>query len=335
MGFQVFFHKCSEELQNEVLDLVDKFKENSFELEVKSSGSTGVPKLIIHSKENVIASATRTNTFFKLKEHSKVLCPLAFHTIGAKMSLFRAIAGNYEVHFTDAKRDFTAELEDKTTFDLVSVSVLQLEDLLTTSKQKLSYFKQILVGGSAVPNYLEKLSQDFNLEAYLGFGMTETLSHIALRKLGDDVYTCLPSITVSEVENGMQIHLSKHQTITSTDNIESINNQSFKWIGRYDWVINSAGIKIHPESVEELIQQKFEIISVLVGIPDVTFGEKAVLVTEKKLNTTQIQQISELIENKFGKFWIPKDFIQLQFDYINTLKLNRRKLKERVLSYYE
>ncbi len=334
MSFQVFFHNCTAELQHEVNSAIADFQQEGYELKVKSSGSTGVPKEILHPKEKIIASAKRTNTFFGLDEKSLVLCPLAIHTIGAKMALFRAISGDYEIHFVNASRDFLKEIPEDLKFDLVSLAVLQFSYLVEQHPDELGRFRSILLGGSAIPQDLEQQSIALGLSAYIGFGMTETLSHIALRKSGNDYYSCLDGITVESTETGMKIH-QNNETITSTDLIQTIDNKTFKWIGRNDFVINSGGVKIIPELLENSISVRFNLKVIIVGIPDVTFGEKAILVSETPLDDALKMKLKGHIETEFGKYYVPKDFIQLSFEYINELKLDRRRLTAKVKAHYE
>ncbi len=334
MSFQVFFHNCSEQLRNEVSTTITNFQAENFELNIKSSGSTGLPKEITHSKKDIVNSANRTNKFFNLNTDSKVLCPLAIHTIGAKMSLFRALRGNYQIHFVEASRDFIDILPASLKFDLVSLAVIQFSELLESDIAQLARFENVLLGGSAIPAYLEEKSVQLGINAFIGFGMTETLSHIALRKLGNDYYHCLEGITVDSSEQGMIIQ-QNDKTITSTDIIEKPDNKSFKWIGRNDFVINSGGIKIIPELIENAVSSKFNVKIVLIGIPDVTYGEKAILVSEIAIDEQLKKEIKQFIEADFSRYHVPKAFVEHKFSYINGLKLDRLSLINSVKALYE
>jgi len=334
MSFQVFFHNCNEQLQNEVKNAIEEFKDEAFELNVKSSGSTGTPKQIVHSKQAVIASALRTNRFFQLTENSRVLCPLAIHTIGAKMALFRAIVGNYQLHFVEASRDFIKVVPSQIQFDLVSLAVIQFAELLENNMNDFGRFNNILLGGSAIPIHLEEKSIQFQLKAFIGFGMTETLSHIALRKLGNENYQCLDGISVESSTDGMLIHLNDN-TITSTDIIETTDKEHFKWIGRNDFIINSGGVKISPELLENAVNSVFDVKIVVVGISDVTYGQKAILVSETNIDEQLKIEIKSFIEERFGKYHVPKEFLVHEFGYINGLKLDRLGLIKSVEALYE
>jgi O-succinylbenzoic acid--CoA ligase len=132
----------------------------------------------------------------------------------------------------------------------------------------------------------------------------------------------------------MKIH-QNNETITSTDLIQTIDNKIFKWIGRNDFVINSGGVKIIPELLENSISVRFNLKVIIVVIPDVTFGEKAILVSETPLDDALKMKLKGHIETEFGKYYVPKDFIQLSFEYINELKLDRRRLTAKVKAHYE
>lgn len=331
MAFQVFFHHCEDSYREKVENAIREFVSDDFTLEVKSSGSTGTPKQIFHSKNAVVASAKRTNAYFNLDEHSRVLCPISFDTIGGKMSLFRAIVGNYEVHFTTPSRHFVSELRADLSFDLVSMAPIQLDYLIKNQKDKLSHFKQILLGGSAVSHQLEQSCMDLGLNVCLGFGMTETVSHFAIRKMGNSTYAVLPGFEVISAPTGMEIiDLDNESSITSTDQVETIDKQHFKWIGRLDFVINTGGVKIHPEPIEQLISNRFGIQIVLIGQQDPEYGEKVVLVSEDQLDNDSVRLISDTILSEFGKYAVPKQYIRHSFSWLNGLKLDRKSIKARI-----
>lgn len=333
MSFSVVFHNCSEDLQHEVNEQILRFQSDDFELEVRSSGSTGTPKTILHPKADVIASARRTNAFFGLNSNSKVLCPLAFTTIGGKMTLFRAIVGDYEVHFVPPGRGFIHQLPNGFRYNLVSLAPIQLEALLEgveegNFNQDIYRFQTILLGGSAISKELEQKAMQLKIVAFLGFGMTETVSHIALRLLGEEHYTVLPGISVVETEQGIRILFDDTgKTVDATDRIELLRENRFKWLGRNDFVINSGGVKIHPESLEALLSKYISQPCVVVGIPDPTYGEVAVLVTESPLKEPEQEVIKAQITEHFGKYAVPKQFFVHSFYYINGLKIDRRRLK--------
>jgi O-succinylbenzoic acid--CoA ligase len=331
MSFQVVFHYCTPDYEQKIRQTIDAFQANDFKLTVKSSGSTGKPKEIKHSKKQVVISAMRTNAFFGLDENSRVLCPISFDTIGGKMSLIRALIGEYEIHFLEPHRSFIQKVGPEMEFDLISLAPVQLAWIAENCSERLKQFENILVGGAAIPAVLEKQCMAINRNCYLGFGMTETISHIALRKFGSEYYQVLPGISVESLENGTRITDNESKLeIHSTDTIQKNDNQSFKWIGRTDFVINSGGIKIQPEELEKLIQAELLISTVIIGKADLEYGEKVVLVTETALTESIQNQIKTLIESDFGKYAVPKAFIVHSFTYLNGLKLDRRTLKSEI-----
>ena len=331
MAFQVFFHHCEDAYREKIETAIREFAAGDFRLAVKSSGSTGTPKQIFHSKTAVVQSAERTNSYFNLTESSRVLCPISFDTIGGKMSLFRAMVGDYEVHFTTPSRHFVSDLPGDLAFDLVSLAPIQLDYIIKNQPDKLPGFKQILLGGSAVSAELEEDCLELNLNVNLGFGMTETVSHFAIRKMGNPVYSVLAGFEVNATDSGMEIRdVNNHSIITSTDSIEYIDKHHFKWIGRLDFVINTGGVKIHPEPIEQLISNRFGVQVVLIGLQDSEYGEKVVLVTENQLTQDLKQSIDRIILTEFGKYAVPKQYIRHSFSYLNGLKLDRKTIKAQI-----
>ena len=103
MGFEIIYTNCSAETQQEIQSVIDLWNEKAPFYEVKTSGSTGTPKSISLKREQLEASAKRSNAFFKLDETASVLMPLSPHTIGGKMMLIRALVGNYRIEAVEPR----------------------------------------------------------------------------------------------------------------------------------------------------------------------------------------------------------------------------------------
>ncbi len=331
MAFQAFYHNCENSYSERIEESILEFSKADFVLSVKTSGSTGTPKQIAHQKEAVEVSAKRTNSYFNLSENSKVLCPISFDTIGGKMALFRAIVGNYEIHFATPSRVFLNHVNTNIRFDLVSMAPLQLDYLIENEFNRIDQFKQILLGGSSISSKLEVSCSRLDSKVVLGFGMTETISHIAIREMNTAVYQTLNGISIESTADGMEIHDQLNNVIIhSTDVIEKIDNKHFKWLGRNDFVINSGGVKIHPEPIEQRILSQFGIHSLLIGKIDNEFGEKVTLIVENQIDDDLFIEITHLIQKEFGKYAVPKQYFQHSFSYLNGLKLDRKKIKTQI-----
>jgi O-succinylbenzoic acid--CoA ligase len=308
MAFEVTYTDCSAETYQEIRAIIALWNEKSPEYRVKTSGSTGTPKTIVLRREQLEASAKRSNSFFGLDESSSVLMPLSPHTIGGKMMLIRALVGNYAIHVVEPRANPLEEMNPKSHFSFISLVPYQVKSILEETPEKLNRFDHILLGGMGLSNELEQTLSELKSTIYIGFGMTETVSHIALRKMNDPVYQALEGVKLAISHGSMVITDSKLgiEHLQTNDQVELINTTHFKWLGRADFVINSGGIKIHPETLEQAIDEYIHVPFIIGGIPHETLGEVCVLILEEALSDEEFKQIQEVIREKFGKYAAPK-----------------------------
>lgn len=308
MAFEVTYTDCSAETYKEIRGIIALWREGAPEYRVKTSGSTGTPKLIVLKREQLEASAKRSNSVFGLTENARVLMPLSPMTIGGKMMLIRALVGNYSIEVVEPRANPLVEVDPKQTYSFVSLVPYQLKSILEESPEKLDRFDNILLGGMGLSAQLEETLSTLKPAVYIGFGMTETVSHIALRKMGDPVYRALDGVHLDLSEGSLVITDStlgiKH--MQTNDLAELIDHTHFRWLGRADFVINSGGLKIYPEGMEQVIDELIEVPFIIGGIPDETFGEVCVLILEEALPEEKFRQIQEIIREKFGKYAAPK-----------------------------
>lgn len=324
MAFSLVFHQCSQNFQEGCRTVIEQWENETAFLQVKTSGSTGTPKTIELSKKQVTASALRTNETFGLKEDAQVVLSLSPATIGGKMILIRAYLGSYMVHVVEPSRDPFENLPISRVYDFISLVPFQLEYLVNHQLNELKRFKQILLGGSPINTFFEQrllsLQEDIQSNIVIGFGMTETVSHIALRSLGNPVYECLNGVSITSIESNLIIKdelLSINQLKTS-DAVIVHNEKQFEWIGRTDFVINSAGVKIHPELLEKAIGEYFNAAFIVVGLPDELLGERCVILCEQAPEAIDFLAIQSKITALFGKYAVPKSIIQHSLSYSGT-----------------
>lgn len=329
MSFELIFHNCSAIHQLEVEAFVEEFQDELETLEVKTSGSTGIPRSISLTKRQLIASAERTNAYFQMDEDSAALLCLSIHTIGGKMVLVRAIVGDYAVHVVEPKRNPVIDLLPFTLIDLASFAPIQFESAFNESPEEIKLIGASLLGGSAPSEQLEAKILRENLPVFVGFGMTETVSHIALRKVGEELYSCLDGVTIESTPDGIFItDTVLDLELAATDLIEAIDSTHFRWLGRADFAINSGGIKIHPEALEKVISTILIGNFVVMGLPHETWGEECVLVVDFHLDNEVFVGVQERIAEKFGRYAVPKRYIRHSIPYLNGLKVNRKLLKQ-------
>jgi len=332
MSFQIHLHRCDNHLQQACRNVIDEWTSENVALTFTTSGSTGTPKQITLSKQQIASSAKRSNSYFNLNEKSKVLLCIHPQHVGGKMVLIRALIGDYEVHVVPVQRNFW-EYMPEMAFDFVSLVPLQIQAALNQNIPLFQAFKTILIGGSALQQTIEQAvvqSSNIDCAIYMGYGMTETISHIALRKLGQEDYTLLSDVILEA--HPTRTHILDKATgvdITCTDVLEMTSKNTFKWVGRQDFVINSGGVKIHPERIEQILTDHIHGNYVIVGLPDELFGEKVVLVTERALSDSARTHIEEIIRTTFGSYAVPKNYLVHSIP-TNGVKIMRKQLHNEI-----
>lgn len=300
--------------------LVDWFS-TSKTLKVLTSGSTGFQKLLNIEKSKMKRSAQMTCDFFNFKEgDSACLClPVAY--ISGKMMLVRAIERKMLVNILKPSSKPLIELN--TNIDFCAMTPLQVENSL----DKIHLIKNLIIGGAQVSENLKyKISQTLSKTNYTGqifetYGMSETLSHIALKEIfpnAADYFTVLDGVDISQDKRGCLIINAPNLTsesLQTNDIVELQDDTHFKFLGRTDFVINSGGVKIFPEILEnflkkELAKESFDNELIYSGNKDEILGQKLVLFIEGKEDLIIINAIENVQFEK--KFHRPKEIVFLE-----------------------
>jgi len=301
--------------------LLDWLDGKSF-IEVKTSGSTGSSKTIYVSKQAMVNSAISTGDYFKLEPGDTALHCLPSHFIAGKMMLVRAMILGLELDLVAPSSAPVFNTNKAYTF--CAMVPMQLQN----SIEKINNFKTMIVGGAAVSNGIIKQLKNTNCKVYATYGMTETLSHIAIKALNgaekQTHYNLLNNITISKDDRDCLVveapNLTK-EIITTNDIVELHSETSFNIIGRFDNMINSGGVKVFPEQVEAKLQGKIDARFFIAGIPDDTLGEKVILVVEGLSH-----KITPSVFKGLQKFEIPKEIFTIEtFIETPTQKLQRSK----------
>ncbi|WP_341901132.1 AMP-binding protein [Fluviicola taffensis] len=333
MAFEVTYTDCSAETQQEIQAIIELWNQRSPVYLVNTSGSTGSPKSITLTREQLEASAKRSNSFFNLDENSRVLLPLSPHTIGGKMMIIRALVGNYSIEIREPSSNPIMKLASGSHYSFISLVPYQIKRILEETPENLNRFDYILLGGMGLSSQLEQLLSSVKPAVFIGFGMTETVSHIALREMGNPVYEALEGVELEVFQDGLVISDSKLgiERMQTSDLVNLIDSKQFNWIGRADFVINSGGIKIHPEKLEQTLDEWMETPFIIGGIPHETLGEACVLVVEKALPEEKFKQIQALIREKFGKYAAPKQQVIASILKTGNGKIRRKETLKALL----
>lgn len=296
-----------------VLEFLKLWSSESAVIEVQTSGSTGKPKKLLVSKDQMKSSAKMTGTFLNLRAGQSALLCLPVDFISGMMMIVRA-AQQKMILYTAKPSSNPLEKIDSN-FDFCAMTPLQVENALS----KIHFIKNLIIGGAATSQQLcDKIKQhlaafDNGNRVYETYGMTETLSHIALKNIypfEDDYFNLLPNVEIRTDDRGcLQIYAPKITDgwINTNDVVELSGDKKFRFLGRADHVINSGGAKIHPEEIEKILRKYVDHELVVIGMKDEILGERLTLVIEgdDKL------QIRECVEGaRFDKsYHKPKEIV--------------------------
>jgi O-succinylbenzoic acid--CoA ligase len=288
-------HLCRQKLQESnqgnwepaFYGFISEWINNNPFVTVKTSGSTGKPKTIQVAKSAMLQSAFNTLEFFSLKPGMSALLCLSCEYIAGKMMVVRALAGNLNLIPVPVTGKPLSLVQEKV--DFAALTPLQMSNEPGQHPSKVHLLRTVILGGSSVGEELTKQLQNHPFEAWETYGMTETLSHIALRRINgpnkQQYFTPLPHISVSQDKRGcLTVHAPEitEQEVVTNDIAEVLSNGKFRIKGRIDNIINSGGIKISPEEIEnqisDIVQQPFYVSS----LPHPQLGNELVLVVEKQ-----------------------------------------------------
>ncbi len=265
--------------------LAEWFSPDDFVI-ANTSGSTGTPKPIRLPKKLMADSAQRTLTYFDLHEGERILLSLPAHYIAGKMMIVRAILGRMNLVAVDPKTDFSFLQTES--FALGALVPNQAHKILEMpeGQQLLEKFQNLLIGGSSIPSTLEEKLAPLTNHIVSTYGMTETASHVAIRRLSgpdrSNAYHCLPGIDVELNDAGcLVVHVpGLAGPVVTNDMAELLPGNCFRVLGRADYTIISGGLKFSPETLEKKISPLFGCRLVVSSVPDEKLGEKLVLVLE-------------------------------------------------------
>lgn len=325
----------SNEFETKVLDFIKEWFSDSKTVKIQSSGSTGIPKIFEVEKSKMLNSAEMTCNFLDLKEGNVAFICLPIEYISGKMMVVRSILRKLKLKIAEPSTNPLQNINQE--IDFCAMTPLQVENSL----DKLHLIKNLIIGGASVSETLKnKISQalkpsNSSTRIFETYGMSETLSHIALRQIfphQEDWFTVFEGVEISLDERDcLKIFAPKlNSEILQTNDLAEINNQNqFRFLGRLDNIINSGGAKIFPEELEKLVKQNIPNEVIFLGIEDETLGQKLILIIEGSESESIKQKISAInYEKSFHK---PKDIIFVeQIPRTPNGKVNRLALKKSI-----
>ena len=325
----------SNEFETKVLDFIKEWFSDSETVQIQSSGSTGIPKVFDVEKSKMLNSARMTCDFLGLSEGDFALICLPVEYISGKMMVVRSISRKLKLKIAEPSTTPLQNIDEQ--IDFCAMTPLQVENSL----EKLHLIKNLIIGGASVSETLKKkISRTLKIsksqtKIFETYGMSETLSHIALREIFPDQenwFTVFEGVEISLDERDcLKIFAPQlNSEVLQTNDLVEINNKNqFRFLGRLDNVINSGGAKIFPEELEKLVKQNIPNEAVFLGIDDEKLGQKLILIIEGESDDDLKSKIYNLEFQK--SFHKPKDIIFVeQIPRTPNGKVNRLALKKSI-----
>ena len=314
--------------------LLDWLNDNKY-VTVNTSGSTGTPKSIRLRKIHMVNSAIATGKHFKLKEKTKALLCLPTHFIAGKMMLVRALILGWHLDMGIPSTNPLDHIFRR--YDFCAMTPLQLDNSLG----RMHLLEKLIVGGGPVPPELRLRLREYETKMYETYGMTETITHIATRRLNNkktktdnQPFKTLQNVTVAVDDRGcLIIKAPKVSTdpVVTNDLVDIITYKKFIWKGRIDNVVNSGGVKLHPEGIEQELAAYIDTPFFVAGLPDDKLGERLVLFVEQEEPYAFAKAYFK--DANLTKLQIPKEaYTVARFERTGTGKIKRG---ETIKAYFD
>ena len=334
-----------------VNDFLQEWNSPSETLLVHTSGSTGKPKPMWVEKQRMLNSAHITCDFLGLRPGDSALLCMSLDYIAGKMMVVRSIERKLRLFsvkpsghpLSDESLAKMVEMD----FDFVAMVPMQVYNTLQVpqERERLSRIKHLIIGGGAIDDALAEELRSLPGAVWSTYGMTETLSHIALRRLNgeeanewyqpfdsvgvslnsdgclviDAPLVCSEPLVTNDIAEIKQQETSSHSSDASSSSKVSFPHVLFRIKGRKDNVICSGGIKIQIEEVENLLRQHLDAPFLLANKKDEKFGEIAVLVTE----SGDLEGVEAICRQVLPKYWVPRQY--LHFDQLPMTETGKPK----------
>ena len=321
-------------------NFLDEWNNDSEYVEVKTSGSTGEPKRMMVEKRRMLNSARITCDFLGLKSGDIALLCMSTDYIAGKMMVVRSIerglklisvepsghplANNYQLSIVNCQLDFAAMVP------MQVYNSLQVPE----ERERLMAIRHLIIGGGAIDDAMEAELRTFPNAVWSTYGMTETLSHIALRRISgpeaSEWYIPFPTVKLSTTDEGCLVIDAPDvcaDTLTTNDIVELKPDGRFRVMGRKDNVICSGGIKIQIEEVERELKPYVRVPYIISKKKNEKFGEIVVLLTEGDTD-----EVRAICEEHLPKYHRPKLYQHIdQIPLTETGKPARKKILELII----
>jgi O-succinylbenzoic acid--CoA ligase len=309
--------------ENDIYEFIQEWLDEKSTIQAKTSGTTGTPKTILLQKNKMVASALKTGQYFNLEKNAKALLCLSPNYIAGKMMIVRAFVLGLDLVLVEPSGN-PLKNTDFAKIDFAAMVPLQALNSVQNEKERQQFrkIKKTIIGGGVVSKSLLNLLQKENNNFYATYGMTETITHIAVKKLSggslqlpakkeqSEFFETLPNVQIKIDHRGCLVINAPdvaEEKVTTNDLVEIISPTKFKWLGRFDNIINTGGVKVIPENVEALLGKYLERRFFISSQPDEVLGERIILLIEGAIfSKKENEELSNFMKNNLTKFSIPK-----------------------------
>lgn len=305
---------------------------------INTSGSTGTPKEITLSRRQMVTSACLTGQVLDLPKGTRALVCLNVNYIAGMMMLVRGLQLDWQLTIVNPGINPLLDVPKKAVFDFVALVPIQLTAILqdTTTRGRAEELGKILLGGAPVSEILLQEIQFLKIPIFQSYGMTETVSHVALRRLDGDAlqnnYQFLPGIEFGiDARNCLYLRgaVTNNELVQTNDLVEINSSNSFHWLGRVDSVINSGGVKISLDKIDRVVGEILREMDIAIEYfcwhePDEKLGQKLVLFLEEEPLVLNKKALLEKISDRVKRYETPKGvYFAKEFKRTPTAKIDK------------
>lgn len=329
------------------IDTIKKWQLGRQRFTIQTSGSTGKPKDIRLEREMLTRSSQATAEYFGIPEKATVFSGLPPESIGGFMMIIRSLVNNWNLYAAKPSGNPLEEVETTLPFSFGAMLPLQLDRVLRKNSPHerflINQMRALILGGAPVHPELAQKIQELRTPVYHTYGMTETMSHVAARLINgpegeETAFTPIPGNNLTARKDGrleITILHGKATQIITNDVVEFNHDGTFRFLGRWDNIINTGGIKVSPETVEKALKKAWqEAIDdnpedppafLVFGREDAELGQRIEAVTDTVLDEDKIALLKQHGQNHLSKYELPKTFHSVEkLIYNENGKLNRK-----------
>ena len=337
-------------------EFLDEWNNDSERVLVHTSGSTGAPKPLWVEKRRMEASARITCDFLGLKEGDTALLCMPLDYIAGKMMVVRSLVRKLKLMVVEPTGHPLPPLQLPRGLTFAAMVPMQVYNSLQVpeERERLRQIRHLIIGGGAIDEALARELEDFPNYVWSTYGMTETLSHIALRRLNgaeaSEWYTPFDNVRISQNEDGCLVidapEVCAERLVTN--DIVEISQGRFRVVGRKDNVICSGGIKIQAEEVERALKPYLHVPFMITKRKDEKYGEIVVMMVEyrgerreergewkeergERIEDSLKTRLQRLCREHLPKYWQPRDFVFVdKIPMTETGKIARKECQCRI-----